>query len=408
VEKKSQLKFLLILIFFISCARAPLENRGLALERTFTPSLSDDLEINPLIEGIKAHVNWLESGKSNLFDFTFGKEHYSNNEYLKGLKFLLREYNKNPSKESFYRLVKRYFDFYQVYGHERKGEILLTSYYGPIIKGSRKKTAKYSQPLYALPKDLVQINLNQYLNDEFNIEMEKPVTIYGRLIKRDQDGIPHKIVPYYSRLELDVTWALDGKGLELCFVDPIDAFFLHIQGSGNIHFPDGKTISVGYAGQNGYKYHPIGKELLEFIDLKDMSLQKIEEHLKGLSREKAQEILNKNPSYVFFKLLPGKPITTLGTEVVAGRTLATDLRFFPKGSLGFLIFERPRFNGEEINWEKTARFVLDQDSGGAIKGGGRADLYWGRGPEAKSHAGVMRNKAKLFYLAPKREFLGEM
>jgi len=408
VEKWFQFKILIILVFFASCARAPLRDRGLALERTDTPTISDDLEITPLIEGIKTHITWMEGGKSNLFDFTFGKEKYSNEEYLKGLKFLLREYKKNPTKEEFYKLVKKYFDFYRVYGYERKGEILLTSYYGPVIKGSRKKTKKYSQPLYSLPKDLVQLNLKEYLGDDFNIEMERPVTIYGRLVKRGEEGIPHKIVPYYSRSDLDVTWALDGKGLEICFVDPIDAFILHIQGSGNVSFPDGKIISVGYAGQNGRKYHAIGKELLEFINLEDMSLQKIEEHLKGLTREKAQEILNKNPSYVFFKILPGKPITTLGTEVIAGRTLATDLRFFPKGTLGFLMFEKPVFNGDVIGWEKSARFVIDQDSGGAIKGGGRADLYWGRGAEAKSHAGVIKNKAKLFYLAPKREFLGEM
>jgi membrane-bound lytic murein transglycosylase A len=406
VEKRFQFKLLIILVFFASCARAPLKDRGLALERTHTPSISDDLEISPLIEGIRTHIKWVENDKSKLFDFTFGKEKYSNEEYLKGLKFLMREYKKNPTKEEFFKLVKKYFDFYRVYGYERKGEILLTSYYGPIIKGSRKKTEKYSQPLYSLPEDLVQINLREYLGEEFNVEMETPVTIYGRLIKGE--GIPHKIVPYYSRSDLDVTWALDGKGLEICYVDPIDAFFLHIQGSGNVRFPDGKVLSVGYAGQNGRKYHPIGKELLDFIDLENMSLQNIEEHLKGLSREKAQEILNKNPSYVFFKILPGKPITTLGTEVIDGRTLATDLRFFPKGSLGFLMFEKPKFEGDEIDWEKAARFVIDQDSGGAIKGGGRADLYWGRGPVAKNHAGIMKNKAKLFYLAPKREFLGEM
>jgi len=408
VEKRFQIIISLVLVFFLSCARAPLKDRGLALERTYTPSLSDDLEIKPLIEGINTHISWVEKGRSNLFDFKFGKEQYSNDEYVKGLKFLLREFNKNPTKEHFYHLVKKYFDFYRVYGYERKGEILLTSYYGPIIKGSKIKTAKYSQPLYSLPKDLVQINLSEYLNDEFNMEMEKPVTIYGRLVKRGEEGIPHKIVPYYSRSELDVTWALDGKGLEICYVDPIDAFFLHIQGSGNVSFPDGKIISVGYAGQNGRKYHPIGKELIDYIDLEDMSLQSIENHLKGLTREKAQDLLNKNPSYVFFKILPGKPLTTLGTEVISGRTLATDLKFFPKGALGYLVFDKPQFAGENIEYEKSSRFVIDQDSGGAIKGGGRADLYWGRGPEAKSYAGVMKNEAKLFYLAPKREFLGEM
>ena len=108
MEKRFQIIISLVLVFFLSCARAPLKDRGLALERTYTPSLSDDLEIKPLIEGINTHISWVEKGRSNLFDFKFGKEQYSNDEYVKGLKFLLREFNKNPTKEHFYHLVSQF------------------------------------------------------------------------------------------------------------------------------------------------------------------------------------------------------------------------------------------------------------------------------------------------------------
>jgi membrane-bound lytic murein transglycosylase A len=141
-------------------------------------------------------------------------------------------------------------------------------------------------------------------------------------------------------------------------------------------------------------------------------MQAIDGYLRQLPEKEMRKILNKNPSYVFFRRLEGKPITSLGTEVVDGRTIATDQSFFPKGALAYMEFSKPVFEGEASTepsrWERTSRFVLDQDTGGAINGPYRVDLYWGSGKEAGQHAGVMKNRGRLYYLVPKDEFLKEL
>ena len=237
----------------------------------------------------------------------------------------------------------------------------------------------------------------------------RPNYLLGRLSKDKSNRGNQLIVPYYSRKEIDSDMTLSQKELALCYVDPIDSFFLQIQGSGSVRMPDGEIISLGYDGQNGRKYVAIGKHLLDSIPLDEMSMQRIESHLKSLDKKEMQKILNMNSSYVFFKRLNGRPITSNGTKVVDGRTIATDAKFLPKGALGYLIFNKPKLAKPEddipTESQKTSRFVIDQDTGGAISGGGRVDLFWGVGKEAKKYAGVLRDIANLYYLAPKAEFL---
>ncbi|MBY0414543.1 MAG: MltA domain-containing protein, partial [Bdellovibrionales bacterium] len=152
-------------------------------------------------------------------------------------------------------------------------------------------------------------------------------------------------------------------------------------------------------------YFPIGRLLTDSIPLESMSMQKIKLHLKTLSKEDQQKILNKNPSYVFFKKLDGGALTFAGMEVQEGRTIATDVHLFPKGAMAFLETEEPTFNSSEdleaFQWEKKARIVFDQDTGGAIKGSGRVDLYFGQGDIAAQKAGIMKQKGLLYYLVPK-------
>jgi membrane-bound lytic murein transglycosylase A len=138
-------------------------------------------------------------------------------------------------------------------------------------------------------------------------------------------------------------------------------------------------------------------------------MQAIEGYLRRLPEDKMRRILYKNPSYVFFQELKGKPVTTLGAEAVDGRTIATDQGFFPKGALAYMEFPKPVFTDktsiEPAGWEMTSRFVLDQDTGGAIRGPYRVDLYWGSGKEAARYAGFMKERGRLYYLVPKAEFL---
>lgn len=395
---------LVLLLFFISCARAPLEKRELALSPVDSFELRDDLNLDPLIEGIKKTIEIIDSKKANFLNFTFGQNKISEKDYSDSLKYLVKSYEKNKNPKEFLKIIQKNFDFYQVYGGQREGEILLTSYYEPVISGSLKPSKKFSRPLYRVPSDLVEISLKEFKEESFPVKIEKPRTIYGRLAPTPENDIKGKVIPYYSRSEIDQKLSLKGKKLEICYVDPVDSFFLQVQGSGTIILENGKNIRVGYGGQNGWNYHPIGKELTDVIPIEEMTLERIENHLSTLPSDKKEDLMAKNPSYVFFKELTTKPLSTLGVEVIDGRTLATDLKFFPKGALAFLTFDGPTFEPEK----RYSRLVLDLDTGGAIKGGGRADLFWGRGPIAKKYAGNMKSKANLYYLAPNSSFLAQL
>jgi membrane-bound lytic murein transglycosylase A len=215
------------------------------------------------------------------------------------------------------------------------------------------------------------------------------------------------VVPFPSRAQIDGEAVLAKQGLELCYVDPIEAFFFHIQGSGRVQLPGGRSLHLTYAGQNGHPYYPIGKDLFEIIPKEEMSLQRIEAHLRSLPPNQRQELMNKNPSYVFFAAAPeGRGLTYQGTPVVAGRTIATDRGLFPKGALAVLQTQIPVFADAQATvpsqWTSHTRLVLDQDTGGAIRGAGRVDYFWGSGRQAAQAAGVMKSPGKLWYLVPRR------
>jgi membrane-bound lytic murein transglycosylase A len=189
------------------------------------------------------------------------------------------------------------------------------------------------------------------------------------------------------------------------WVDPIDGYFLQVQGSGRIRLPKGDELRVGYSERNGQKYESIGKFLAGKIPSGKVTMQTIEAYLRSAPPEEARKLMYNNPSYVFFRRLDENAITTMGVPAESGRTIATDPRYFAKGLLGFISSTKPEFDSasaiEPVRWSEFSRFVLDEDTGGAITGGGRVDMFWGSGAEAGQTAGVMKQKGKLYYLAPK-------
>jgi membrane-bound lytic murein transglycosylase A len=216
-----------------------------------------------------------------------------------------------------------------------------------------------------------------------------------------------RIVPYFSREEIDGKGALQGKELELLWADPIDVFFLQIQGSGTVVLPNGEERHIVYADKNGHRYEPVGKFLKNKIAPYKVTMQRVEAALRSMSPHERDQMLFLNPSYVFFSLSKQRAITALGVPATPGRTIAVDPRFAPKGALAFLTFQKPSFHSSQAQgddpgeFKEASRFVLDQDSGGAITGTGRVDLFWGRGDEAKRYAGVMQNHARILYLIPR-------
>lgn len=409
-----KLIYLLVFLLLTGCASRPeIKDRSQALRLVEKkPVLQDDLPLAPLLEGIRQNLeNLRKRGPGNL---TFGERKLSRSDYIEFFESFLGRI-KGKDKKEVLSEIESSFDFHEIYGKEKWGDVFMTSYFTPLIPGSKRKTKKFSQPLYAVPEDLVTVDVSAFMErfpklkdslPERDEQKSKGFVLRGRIDERENGKY---IVPFYDRGEIDVeNLPLNTSTKILAWVDPIESFFLQIQGSGYVKFKNGEKLLVGYAAQNGHSYVAIGRHLKEVIDIERMSLQTIDAYLRTLPREKMQEILNFNPSYVFFRKLDRKPITSNGTEVVDGRTIATDRRYFPKNAIAYLEFEKPIFddNEEVKSWEKSGRIVIDQDTGGAIRGPHRLDLYWGEGPEARRHAGVMKNWGKLYYLAPKEELLG--
>lgn len=355
-----------------------------ALQLAQTPAtLSDDLNIEQLVHGIRSNIKQLKKNGTQ-GDFNFGGDIVSKQIYVKGLEFLIREYEKKPSKEQFIQTVRRNFDFYRIYGGSGKGDMRLTAYVEADIPGSKTRSKQYPIALYAKPTDLVEIPLKAYTHPDYShLAIDSNLKMLGRI-----DG--SQIVPFYSREEIDGGNKLAGRGLELCYVKAFDAFFMHIQGSGTIHFQDGTTVRLGYAGQNGRKYIDYHDAWFGKVPLIKLNLRDVGSYLDQLPHREAMTLLYLNPSYVFFRKLRSGPITSMGSEVISGRTIATDPRYFPKGALAYIVFNKT--NGDTVN-----RFVLDQDAGGAIKGPGRVDLFVGTGTQ---NLELREATGSMYYLLP--------
>ena len=263
---------------------------------------------------------------------------------------------------------------------------LVTGYYEPLLRGSRTRTAKYRYPLYGVPPDLVTVEIAELFPG-----------LKGQRVRGRLDG--QRVVPYYSRGEIDSGLAtLQGREL-LWLDDAVALFFLHIQGSGRVQLESGETVRVGYADHNGHPYRSIGKVLIERGQLPPdkASMQGIQAWARQ-NPEKLPKLLAENPAYVFFRELPADlpgPLGSLGVPLVARRSIAVDPAVVPLGAPVYLATTWPNSTAA-LN-----RLMLAQDTGTAIKGPGRADFFWGFGPEAGQLAGRMRQAGKMWVLLPK-------
>ncbi|MGZ3806556.1 MAG: murein transglycosylase A [Bacteriovorax sp.] len=384
---------LVLFAFLVSCARSPLKKVEEAMRAAQSrPLLVDSLSKESFFSALKKHIAVMKTSKLVYDPMVFGERRIEKAKYIKALEQILE----HESKDDWSEWINKNFDFFEVYGRGDWGIVMATGYYEPKVKGSRTKSETFSRPVYATPNDLVRINLNAF-SGKFP-KWSRPGSLQGRLVNQT-------VLPYYTRQEIDGEFKLKNQNLELAWLDPIDAFFIQIQGSGLIEFDDGEKMRIGYDDQNGHTYESIGKFLTHAIPLEKMSMQKIKAHLKTLSSSEQQDIMNKNPSYVFFKKLDGEALTYAGMEVSEGRTIATDKILFPKGALAFLDIEIPTFKNaddqEPISWKRSSRLVFDEDTGGAIRGADRVDLYMGQGEKAAQMAGVMKRTGRLYYLVPR-------
>ncbi len=264
---------------------------------------------------------------------------------------------------------------------------LVTGYYEPVIEGSRVRTPLHRFPVFGVPEDLVVVDLASVSPDVRNLRLR------GRL-----DG--RRLVPYASRAEIEARGTLFPAPVIAWTSDPVELFFLQIQGSGQVRLEDGSRLRIGYADQNGHPFRSLGRLLVERGELllEQASMQGIKAWAAA-NPARLQEALNQNPSYVFFRELPpaGAPIGALGVALSPEYSIAVDRRFVPLGAPVYLATTYP------LSEAPLERLMAAQDVGGAIRGAVRADFFWGSGPEAGAMAGRMRQQGRMWLLWPRGE-----
>jgi membrane-bound lytic murein transglycosylase A len=280
--------------------------------------------------------------------------------------------------------IESHFSPYQLTNPDGSQTGLITGYYEPVYSGSLQKSNQALYPVYAPPKDMITVELAE-LYPEL-----KGKRVRGRLVG-------NKLLPYFSRGDI-VKKNLDAPVLAW-LESPMDVQFLQIQGSGRVRLKEGKELRLGYADQNGHPYKPVGRWLVEQGELKaaDVSMQTIRSWADA-HPERIDNLLDSNPSYVFFRTLPPSsdgPVGAQNIPLTAGFSIAVDKRIIPLGSMSFIATDRPD-NGGGIH-----RLVAAQDTGGAIHGTIRADFFWGTGDAAGELAGKMKQSGQLWLIWPK-------
>lgn len=265
-----------------------------------------------------------------------------------------------------------------------------TGYFEPAYRASREETAYFSAPVYTRPDDLIEVDLGAFRDD-----------LAGERIAGRVDGV--RLVPYADHQEIN-DGALNSSAEPIAWLSPNDLFFLQIQGSGQLLFEDGVQLRVGYAGQNGHPYTAIGQVMVRdgIMPLEDVSMQSIRQWLDTSSAEDAQAMREENASYVFFRSISDVPagqgpLGAQGVPLTAGRSLAVDRRFHALGSPVWVDIEPAEGNGDE----PIQRLMIAQDTGGAIRGPVRGDLFWGAGAQAGEIAGKMNAEGRMYVLTPR-------
>ncbi|MGE4519761.1 MAG: murein transglycosylase A, partial [Desulfobacteraceae bacterium] len=324
-------------------------------------------------------------------EFCFGDKNIKKTELEESLKNFKIFIGTDPSSKELETYISGNFTLYSPYSKEKEKSFLFTGYYEPELKGSLEKTDKYIYPLYLLPENIVYV------------ELEKFSSSYGsKKLTARKEG--NRIIPYFTNEEIAFENALEHDGEVIVWLDSqVDLFFLQIQGSGKVYLENGDVLRVHYAGTNGHGYKSIGKYLIDQnkMTLAEMSMQSLKKYLQE-NPDELRDILSYNESYVFFEVVEGGPYGALSRELTPGRSLASDLKIYPRGGLVYVETKKPVVsgNGEIKKWTDLKRFMLIQDTGGAIKGYFRGDIFFGCGEYARTAAGHLADEGNIYILLP--------
>ena len=296
--------------------------------------------------------------------------------------------------EEFNKKISEEFVLYRVgKGKGKNKKMLFTGYYRPVIQASPIRTPLNRNPLYKMHEPGLE-----------QVKYKSGIQLVGTHagIKQIRKSHQEKEWRRFTRKEIDDEGVLRGLGLEVAWLkDNIERFFLHIQGSGILEFPDGSRQGVSYQGSNQYSYTGIGKLMIQdgVIDISQGSMQGIKKYFIDNPQD-ISKYLYQNKRYIFFTLSDEGPRGSGGGELVGGRSIATDKSIYPAGGLAFIRVKQPVLdeNNEIVRWQPISRFVVDQDTGSAIRGPGRADLFFGTGQKAGAKAGHYYERGEVYYL----------
>jgi membrane-bound lytic murein transglycosylase A len=388
----------IFVIFLLICGCYPLVKREIKLpgdalqrQRYFWPEFQDDMDVQSLSLAIEKSLEYLSRLDQGTV-FTYGPDTYPVQHIRRSLETFSQIIQQDYDVKRFNKELRRRFLLYRAAGSRGNRKVLFTGYFEPILEGSLTPDLVFRYPIYAKPDDLLKIDLGLF-RPEWN----------GQRLMGMIDG--ETVIPYHTRKDIAERNVLEGENLEIAWLkDPLDSAILQIQGSGTITLPTGDSIRVGYSAANGHPYRSIGRYLIDkgYIEPEHLSLQTIRSFLNDRPDMK-NEILNHNPSFVFFRVLDTGPLGNINVVLTPGRSLALDSRLFPKGGLTFVRCQMP-IAGEDgtiVRWIPFSRFFLNQDTGGAIKGAGRADIFWGSGEYAELAAGHLKHDGELYFLVLK-------
>ncbi|MFN2353148.1 MAG: murein transglycosylase A [Desulfopila sp.] len=360
------------------------------------PGFADDGSGATLRQALAEQQRYLNN-QDAAFRVTIGPESYSRKQLAASLDLFAAILQRNPAPRKLEQLIAENFTVYQAGGRKSGnfGEMLVTGYFTPVFEGRLSRSPPFIHPIYGVPDDLITRPMPNSQAD---------TAIAGR---RDANGI---LRPYWTRRKIETGNLL--RGHELVYLkDRFDAFLLHIQGSGHIALPNGDIRTLQYRGNNGHPYSSIGRLLVDegTLALEHTNIPAIRRYLADNPTE-VDRVLHHNKRYIFFGWAKEPAVYgSTGRPLTAGRSIAIDGDILPFGTLGYLVTRRPVVDdgGRISHWTPLQRFVLPQDSGSAIQGSGRVDLFWGAGEYAEIAAGTMKENGALYFLLPKSGNQGE-
>ena len=375
----------LVAVLFLLLAPGTASSAAVPLQTSQYPDFFDDLQLQELATTLDQSLQFLRTVPAST-SYTLAGVTFPVQRLIDSALFFQKALRSSPSPEHLNQQIQRAYTVYRMEDDQgaKARRMLITGYYQPVFAGSLERRPPYLYPLYTVPGTLKVRNAG---NQKKSI---------GRL----QAG---RIVPFWTRKEIENHNLLHGQEL-VWLKDPFDAFVLHVQGSGVIQLTDGSARGVHYAQSNGREYRSIGKYLVDSgrMLLADVTMDSIRQYLVDHPRER-DLILHQNDSFIFFDWSNVGPVLgNLGQRLTPGRSLAADQQWYPPGALAFVDSRRPvTVNGQVIGWKPMQRFASVQDTGSALTGPGRVDVFWGSGEQAGTEAGQMKEDGKVYLLVLK-------